>query len=92
MRANVGSDVRPRTGDSLVARLLRRLLHGLGEPTTEFHFLWSGERVLPAAAGPHEYLRDAESLERVRQLLGHADSKITERVYQRKPEIVRQLR
>lgn len=27
---------------------------------------------------------DAESLERARQLLGHADSKITERVYRRK--------
>jgi integrase len=35
---------------------------------------------------------DAESLERARQLLGHADSKITERVYRRKPEIVRPLR
>ena len=32
---------------------------------------------------------DAESLERARQLLGHADSKITERVYRRKPELVR---
>jgi integrase len=35
---------------------------------------------------------DAESLERARQLLGHADTKITERVYRRKPEIVRPLR
>jgi integrase len=35
---------------------------------------------------------DAESLERARQLLGHADSKITERVYRRKPELVRPLR
>jgi integrase len=35
---------------------------------------------------------DAESLERARQLLGHADSKITERVYRRKPETVRPLR
>ncbi len=35
---------------------------------------------------------DADSLERARQLLGHADSKITERVYRRKPEIVRPLR
>jgi integrase len=32
---------------------------------------------------------DAESLERARQLLGHADSKITSRVYRRKPEVVR---
>ncbi len=35
---------------------------------------------------------DAESLERARQLLGHANSKITERVYRRKPELVRPLR
>jgi integrase len=32
---------------------------------------------------------DAETLERARQLLGHADAQITERVYRRKPEIVR---
>ena len=35
---------------------------------------------------------DAGSLERARQWLGHADSKITERVYRRKPEVVRPLR
>jgi integrase len=35
---------------------------------------------------------DAESVERARQLLGHADSKITERVYGRKPELIRPLR
>jgi integrase len=35
---------------------------------------------------------DAESLERARQLLGHADAKITAEVYRRKPEIVRPLR
>ena len=35
---------------------------------------------------------DAESLGRAQQLLGHADSRITERVYRRKPEIVRPLR
>ena len=29
---------------------------------------------------------DAESLERARQLLGHADTAITQRVYRRKPE------
>jgi integrase len=34
---------------------------------------------------------DAESLARAQQLLGHADSKITERVYRRKPEIVQPL-
>ena len=35
---------------------------------------------------------DAESLGRAQQLLGHADSKITERVYRRKPEVARPLR
>jgi integrase len=35
---------------------------------------------------------DAETLGRAQQLLGHADSKITERVYRRKPEVVRPLR
>jgi integrase len=35
---------------------------------------------------------DAESLQRARQLLGHADAQITARVYRRKPEIVRPLR
>jgi integrase len=34
----------------------------------------------------------AETLARAQQLLGHADSKITKRVYRRKPEIVRPLR
>ncbi len=29
---------------------------------------------------------DAESLERARQLLGHADAAITQRVYRRRPE------
>lgn len=32
---------------------------------------------------------DAEDLERARQLLGHADSRMTERVYRRKPERIR---
>lgn len=35
---------------------------------------------------------DAETLEHARQLLAHADSKITERVYRRKPEKVKPLR
>jgi integrase len=35
---------------------------------------------------------DAESLGRAQQLLGHADSKITERIYRRKPETIRPLR
>lgn len=32
---------------------------------------------------------DAETLERARQLLGHADARLTERVYRRKPEVIR---
>jgi integrase len=32
---------------------------------------------------------DAETLERARQLLGHADARITQRVYRRKPEVIR---
>jgi integrase len=35
---------------------------------------------------------DAETLARAQQLFGHADSKITERVYRRKPKGVRPLR
>lgn len=35
---------------------------------------------------------DAETLEHARQLLSHADGKITERVYRRKPEFVKPLR
>jgi integrase len=35
---------------------------------------------------------DAETLGRAQQLLGHADSRITERVYRRKPELVKPLR
>ena len=32
---------------------------------------------------------DAESLEHARQLLAHADSRLTARVYRRKPELVK---
>nr|WP_308789246.1 tyrosine-type recombinase/integrase [Telluria antibiotica] len=35
---------------------------------------------------------DAETLEHARQLLAHADGKITERVYRRRPEVVKPLR
>lgn len=35
---------------------------------------------------------DAESLERARQLLAHADSRTTQKVYRRKPEIVKPLK
>jgi len=60
MNANVGSDARPGTRDSLEARLLRRLLRGLSDPPIEFHFLWSGERVAPTTTGPLEHLRIAD--------------------------------
>jgi integrase len=35
---------------------------------------------------------DAETLEHARQLLAHADGKITERVYRRRPEVIKPLR
>lgn len=35
---------------------------------------------------------DANTLEHARQLLTHADSRVTDRVYRRKPEIVKPLR
>jgi integrase len=35
---------------------------------------------------------DASTLEHARQLLANADGKITERVYRRKPEVVKPLR
>lgn len=35
---------------------------------------------------------DAETLEHARSLLSHADSRLTERVYRRKPELVKPLR
>jgi hypothetical protein len=35
---------------------------------------------------------DAETLERARQLLAHADGKTTERMYRRLPEIIKPLR
>ncbi len=35
---------------------------------------------------------DADSLERARQLLAHSDSRLTERVYRRKPERIKPLR
>ncbi len=66
MNADVGSAAQPRTGPSLEARMLRRLLHGLGDPPIEFHLLWSGERVGPPATGPREHLRVADR----RTLLG----------------------
>ena len=35
---------------------------------------------------------DATTLEHARQLLSHADSRITEKVYRRKPEFINPLR
>ncbi|MGO9514399.1 MAG: class I SAM-dependent methyltransferase [Steroidobacteraceae bacterium] len=46
-----------RTGTSLEARLLRRLLSSLGDPPIEFQFLWTGERVAPHATLPREHVR-----------------------------------
>ena len=55
-----------RTGTSLEARLLRRLLSSLGDPPIEFQFLWTGERVAPNATLPVEHVRIADR----RTLLG----------------------
>lgn len=66
MSANVGSDARSRPGDSLEARLLRRLLRTLADPPIEFHLLWSGERVTPTSSESLEQLRIADR----RTLLG----------------------
>jgi cyclopropane-fatty-acyl-phospholipid synthase len=41
-----------RSGGSLEGRLLRRLLNKLGNPPIEFHFLWSGERIVPPTTQP----------------------------------------
>jgi cyclopropane-fatty-acyl-phospholipid synthase len=66
MSANIGSDERSRARNSLEARLLHRLLRSLGNPPIEFHLLWSGEWVTPAATRPFERLRIADR----RTLLG----------------------
>jgi cyclopropane-fatty-acyl-phospholipid synthase len=47
-------------GGSLEARLLRRLLQGMGNPPIEFHFVWNGERVAADATGPLEHVRIAD--------------------------------
>ena len=67
--------------DSMWQRFMSRLL---AEPKITQRFT---EHDLRGKVGS-----DAESLERARRLLGHADSKITERVYRRKPELIRPLR
>jgi cyclopropane-fatty-acyl-phospholipid synthase len=57
MNAQAGADARSRPGNSLEARLLRRLIGAFGDPPLEFHLLWSDERVSGAVAGPLETLR-----------------------------------
>jgi len=51
-------------GDSLEARLLRRLLGGLGNPPIEFQLLWTGERVAPIGTRPigHVRVKDRRTL------------------------------
>jgi hypothetical protein len=68
MSAHVEFDARSRPGNSLEARLLRRLLGSLGDPPIEFHLLWSDERVRPTAAGPLARRNDANL--RAFQLVG----------------------
>jgi cyclopropane-fatty-acyl-phospholipid synthase len=60
MSADLGSDARLRNGDSLEARLLRRLLHALGDPPIEFQLQWSGEHVAPAVGGAFEHVHIAD--------------------------------
>jgi cyclopropane-fatty-acyl-phospholipid synthase len=55
-----GVTVQPRSGNSLQAHLLRRLLNSLGSPPIEFHLLWSGERVAPTVNGSVERARIAD--------------------------------
>jgi cyclopropane-fatty-acyl-phospholipid synthase len=57
---SVPATLHARTGDSLDARLLRRLLSSLGNPPIEFHFLWSGERVAPLGVQPIRHVRIAD--------------------------------
>jgi cyclopropane-fatty-acyl-phospholipid synthase len=64
--ADSPATTQPRTGQSLEARLLRRLLKSLGEPRIEFHLLWTGERVTPIDGAPVEQVRIADR----RTLLG----------------------
>ncbi len=64
--------------DSMWQRFMQRIL---AETKVKERFT---EHDLRAKVGS-----DAESLERARQLLAHADSKITNRVYRRKPEVIR---
>lgn len=67
--------------DSMWQRFMRRALE-----ETEIQERFT-EHDLRAKVGS-----DAESLERARQILSHADQRLTQRVYRRKPERVRPLR
>jgi integrase len=67
--------------NSLWQRFMKKLL-AAGVVSQRFT-----EHDLRAKAGS-----DAESLERARQLLGHADAKMTQKTYRRAPEKVRPLR
>jgi integrase len=67
--------------DSMWQRFMLRVLQ---ETTVSERFT---EHDIRAKAGS-----DAESLERARQLLAHADTKMTQRAYRRKPEVVKPLR
>lgn len=66
MSVQMRSDAGSHPGNSLEARLLRRLLGSFGDPPVEFHLLWSDERVKPRTTGPLESLRIADR----RTLLG----------------------
>jgi integrase len=72
---------KPHGWNSMWKRFMKRLRK---ETKITTHFT---EHDLRAKCGS-----DAESDARAQQLLGHADPKITKRVYRRKPEIVRPLR
>jgi cyclopropane-fatty-acyl-phospholipid synthase len=58
LATNVAS--RPRTAESIEARLLLRLLRSLGNPPIEFEFLWTGERVGTNTAQQVEQVRIAD--------------------------------
>ncbi len=58
--ADISDAPRHRAAHSWEGRLLLRLLHQLGDPPIEFHFLWSGERVAPPTQQPMKRVRIAD--------------------------------
>jgi cyclopropane-fatty-acyl-phospholipid synthase len=50
----------PHLQQSLEARLLRRLMAGLGDPPVEFELAWTGERVMPSSQEASERVRIAD--------------------------------